>query len=135
LTRLVRRTLNGRPWEKLDQLYTGGKNEIAAFAPLVFEALRQGDESAREILEQNLARMVRMIRHAKSRFGCGEEVICAGSIAKQEEFASFLRNYGITPVIPSQAPVYGACLRCIEQYGTATEDFSETFMASFRNNR
>lgn len=122
LTDLIKETLGGTPWEKLDKLYTGGKDTIAALAPTVFRAARRGDETAKAILRQNFDRVADLIHHARARFNCGSTVVCAGGIAKTPEFEQALRQRGIEPTVPSQPPVYGACIHCAELYAQGADE-------------
>ncbi len=53
-----------RVLEKLGSFYQGGKREIARYASLVFEAYRQNDSIARDILENNLSAVADTVRGA-----------------------------------------------------------------------
>ena len=136
MTRLVRQKLGGRPWDKLTDLYNGGKDTVASFAMTVFEASRIGDEGAREILNRNFSRIIRLIRHAKEHFDCGTDVICAGSVTRAPEFREELEKNGIHPILPTASPVYGACVKCIRLYGKENpEEFDRNFMNTFPSER
>ncbi len=135
LTRLVHERLEGRPWDKLSELYAGGRDKIAQFSPLVFEASRRGDETATDIINRNLGRLMRLIDHARRTFGDTKTVICAGGNTRNPEFRAYFEERGISPVIPEAPPVYGACVRCAGIYGVGTdpEAFDKNFLQTLPN--
>ncbi len=131
LTRMVHEKLEGRPWDKLSDLYSGGRDVIAGFSPLVFRAARTGDASAREIIDRNFGRLLRLIGGARNRYGDGLPVICAGGITNNPEFAEYFKAHGVTPIFPGVPPVYGACVRCFDLYGepvVTDEEFDQSFL-------
>ncbi|MBQ1217614.1 MAG: XRE family transcriptional regulator [Clostridia bacterium] len=131
LTDLVEQQLGGKPWARLDQLYAGGKNTIASFAPTVFDAYRAGDPAAEAILRNNFARIARIAKHAQEACGCGDTVICAGGLTSQKEILSrFFAEFGLENLLyPDKPPVYGACARCADLMGISTdpEEFDRNF--------
>lgn len=134
MTELATKRLSGRAWEKLGDLYSGGKEAIASFAPVAFEAARLGDSAAQKILDRNFARILWLIRCARKKYDCPETVLCAGSIAKTEEFRRALEEDGIRPIIPDKPPVYGACVKCATLYAdTFPEEFEENFIRTLPN--
>ncbi len=134
MTDLATQKLGGRAWDKLDLLYREGKNTIAAFAPIAFEAAKKGDKTAEEILRHNFARIAKLILHAQKTFDCANTVICAGSIAATEEFRTILKEWGIDPIIPHMPPVYGACVKCTQHYAkTDAETFDRNFNHTLPN--
>lgn len=130
LTRLVHQKLGATPWEKLNELMTGGRDQIAQFSPLVFEASQKGDATAEQIIDENLSRLIRLIKHAKESYDCGDTVVCAGGNTKDPGFRRYFEEHGVSPVIPQLPPVYGACVRCITLYGTQQnqEEFQHNFI-------
>lgn len=84
--------------DAIPSLYAGGKRLVASFAPLVFEAARNGDPTALLIVERNAACLARIVAtaHAHLRDKSAPAVICGG-IAHQKDL--------ITPIIKQHLPV------------------------------
>ena len=68
LYRLVREQTGEEMLDALPRLLLASKTEIARYAPLVFEAERQGSEAAAGILRENIARIAEYINCAGRRF-------------------------------------------------------------------
>lgn len=85
-------------------IYRGGKTFIASFAPLAFEAEKQGDAAASDVLDRNARGMAELIEAALKPFG-GENapvVIAGGLCHEQEILDKYLRRY----ISPEQTVVY-----------------------------
>lgn len=71
---------------QIDFFYKEGKKEIARYAPLAFDALKNGDMEARRILEENIGAVATLImgggKHLDSSF---VKVSLCGGVTKQEE--------------------------------------------------
>lgn len=68
-------------WESISELYKGGKRLIASFAPLAFDAYKEGDAVGIEIINKNMKEIVTLILGAAQRFSDLEEipvVLCGG---------------------------------------------------------
>lgn len=100
----------------LSKIYDGGKKYIAAFAPLVFEALESGDPLAEEILNRNMAAAARIVETVGGRFPQGSDpipVVLAGGLTAQPKVLSCLQAALREPQryqlkILETEPVYGA---------------------------
>ncbi len=64
LGELVMNKLGGTPWDKLSEIYDGGKPLIASLAPCVFEADDMGDMVAGQILDRNVGCLARYVEAA-----------------------------------------------------------------------
>ncbi|MFN8491107.1 MAG: BadF/BadG/BcrA/BcrD ATPase family protein [Caldilineaceae bacterium] len=115
-----------------NRLYTQGisKAEIAAFAPLVFEAAAAGDAKAQQLIEQgthDLAQMVWAVAHHLGwMMGC--EVTLTGGLWRAGEavIAPFRRTlHTLLPqaqiVMPEMPPVLGACILALQQAGVTVD--------------
>ncbi len=83
--------------DAIPTLYEGGKRLIASFAPLVFDAAREGDSIALSIIERNAACLAKIVAtaHAHLSDKSAPAVICGG-IAHQKDF--------IAPMIKQHLP-------------------------------
>ncbi len=101
-------------------IYQKGKDFIASFAPLAFEAAQQGDAVAQKILQSNISEAARMIATAV-RLAQGVEqpvpVVLAGGLTRApglpKMLAKALRQQNAAPVQMAPLavrPVYGALL-------------------------
>lgn len=74
-----------RLWDVIPPVYTGGKREIAAFAPYVFAAAREGDRVAGAVIERNMAAVAENIEHALTMFEAESVPVgLVGGITKQK---------------------------------------------------
>ena len=70
--------------DSISVFYSGGKREVAKYAPLVFEAARQGDKIALEILNKNARELSDMIRVAGKKFDTPTvKTVLFGSLAEK----------------------------------------------------
>ena len=121
LTELVTEKLGAPAWESIRELYRQGVPYVASFAPLVSRAAGEGDGVARDILEQNAAHLVRLIRTAAARAPEVETVIFSGGmIVRDELFRSLVVRdlpARLRPEVLTRPPVFGACLNCARLLG------------------
>ena len=66
--------------------------EIASFAPLVYDAYRQGDPVAQRILAENFSQMARLINGADRSFPEPVRLILAGGLTACPETVSLIRE-------------------------------------------
>lgn len=70
----------------LSEFYSGGKKYIASFAPLIFEAIKHSDDTAKSILEKNMRGIAELILSASRDIH--DDIIkvrLCGGITKHEE--------------------------------------------------
>ena len=133
---LVEEKLGGSAWERIHELYKKNVPYIASFAPLVFRAAKQGDRTAREILEHNCDYVVRLIRRSRERAkGEPDRVILSGSLlAQHDEFYDMLaKRLGKEFTLERMdcPPVWGACLQAAKTCGAARTPDIKQFMSSW----
>ncbi|MFN8441703.1 MAG: BadF/BadG/BcrA/BcrD ATPase family protein [Caldilineaceae bacterium] len=116
-----------------NRLYTQGvsKAELAAFAPLVFDAAAAGDVTAQQVVEQgthDLALMVRAVAHHLGWANVGCEVTLTGGIWRAGEtiLGPFRHTlHEILPwsriVMPELPPVLGSCILALKQAGITVD--------------
>ncbi len=136
LKELIENKLGEGADKALAKIYEGGKRYIAAFAPQVFEAYKQGDSVAERIVKRNSGHWINLIKTAE-KWVQTEKVVFAGSIFKQEEILLPLIKDGldkkINPVIPKIPPVYGAVREAMKLCGmSCTERIKENFINSYK---
>lgn len=134
MTEMAFKKLGGGAWGRLNHLYKEGNDYIASFSPIAFEAYRQGDRQAEEILQKNFHRVARLIRHAQTVKDCGTTVLCAGGLTRDGDIiAKFLMQEGCTnPIYPSAPPVYGACVKAARMGNVRVPDeiFDKNFLGT-----
>ncbi len=87
LTKLLYERIGESAEEHLDKFYKGGKQYIASFCDIVFEAANRGDAVANQILEENMQFVASMINTAVLDFKKDEAIpiFLFGGISKQSE--------------------------------------------------
>lgn len=116
---LLRGALGSSAHDALPSLYRGGKTYIASFAPLVFEAIEQGDSLALSILELNTDILASRLAFLASELGEIDEVVCAGGLFSAPQFyASLASKTSLKLFLPDFPPVVGACRRAMEIQGS-----------------
>jgi len=105
-----------RVLEALGKFYSGGKREIAQYAPLVLNAYIEGDKVAKSILFNDLEKVARTIRGASKLFPNTKEpirvVLCGGLCANDDILYNALcqilakENYSIS--ICERPLIFGA---------------------------
>ena len=107
---------------------TAPKEEIAAYAKLVFRAYEQGDAVAGEILQGRAAVLRHQLRRAREMYDVGTRVILAGGLTRDREIVlSLLDAEELSYVIPSLPPIFGACSYCARMLGEPPADFAANF--------
>lgn len=86
LTGLCEKKLGMPLGASIAEIYRGGKAFIASFAPLVFEAAKEGDSAALDILDRNGKGMAELIATALKPFGDKDvPVVIAGGLCNEWE--------------------------------------------------
>lgn len=111
LSDLLAEKLGGDLLASLDKLVRMTKNELAAFAPTVFEACEKGDKKAFEIIDANISYISELIKTAGGFFEDGYSVALAGGILESKISSELLKSKlspRVTLVKSSLAPSFGA---------------------------
>ncbi len=139
MTPMIEEKLGGKIWDKLNDFYIKGKEFVASFSPIVFDAYRKNDEIAKNIIKYNISEFSKMIAFTNKKYDCKNTVIVTGGLTKEEEIilplmkAELGDNMNI--IIPSAPPIYGACVECCSQFSTATTEFKKTIFNNLLNNQ
>jgi len=111
---LVEAKLGGDFMSVLDRLVAMSKDELASFAPIVFEAAQKGDKSAMIIIFENISYIAELIARAGEYFEGEYSVAVAGGILKNpyslELLESMLEPNAIL-VKSDRAPSFGAAAK------------------------
>ena len=141
LSRLLAEHLNGPVNTRITEIYREGKPYIAACAPVVFEAARQGDKVAKAILDRNARRLAEYMETAWAHLTRGASalpatlpVVMGGSInQKVAEWPELVASL-VDPAVPvritvaAMPPVFGAVVEARKQ----TENGGETDFTALR---
>lgn len=117
-----------------NRLYTQGiaKAEIAAFAPLVFDAAAAGDAMAQQLIDHGTRDLAQMVRAVAHHLGWAErpcEVTLTGGLwragaAVIDPFRGWLADLlpAARITLPELAPVLGACVLALQGGGVLVDD-------------
>jgi N-acetylglucosamine kinase-like BadF-type ATPase len=139
LTGSIMKKLGAAPWDKLTEIYEGGKAFIASFAPCVLECAEEGDRIAFEILYRQavyLAEMLDAAYHWRGEWGTPLEVVLGGGIFKaKSDLMSLIEQNVTVPVrlqIASAPQVFGAVWEAVRMVSeTVTQNDFTTFKDMF----
>ncbi len=117
LVELAEQRLGGHALDLLATFYEKGPDYIASFAPIAFEALRGGDETARGIILASVRRIADLVRHVRDHHPCGDRAIFSGGLLREREILEPLLREALGEAIvlefPSRPQLDGAMRRCL----------------------
>ena len=143
LTGAVSQKLGAPPWERLTEIYEGGKAFIASFAPCVLQCADEGDRVAFEILFRQALYLAECLEAAYRTIGAWEVplsvVLGGGLFQASSELIALIEQNVTVPIhltVASAPPVFGAVWEAVRQFGeTVTsaeyESFKKIFFSSF----
>ena len=135
ITDLVEAKIGGSARDNINKLYSAGKDYIASFSSIVFEAHKQGDSLAGEIIEKNADRLSFLINSAAAQYRCGPAVILSGGIVtKQPTFLSALSsrlNPQLEPILCDLPQICGAAANCCRLFADLSSDFRTKLQKSY----
>lgn len=139
LTDLFIEKMNGKePWNALGEIYSGGKEYIATFAPVVLNT--KDDSVAEHIIERSVFDLTEMIKAAKKHLHPMDiiPIVLTGSIWKSSRIYSGVKEkLGETYqlIIPRLKPVYGAAVEAAIDAGWYVDEaFENAFADSYEQN-
>ncbi len=115
VTELAESRLGCRAIDILSTFYSGGRERIAAMAPVAFEAYRYGDPMAKEIIHRNLDRLIMLIQAAEA--GAKTVMISGGLVANQDIFRPYMEEKlgpDMRLLFPSMPQIYGAAVAAMK---------------------
>lgn len=114
LEQLLEKKLGTDAITALDRLVLMTKDEIAAFAPTVFEAAEKGDKTAMMIIFENISYIAELIDRASLYFEGDLSVALAGGILKAEMAFNMLEGMvdsRVNLIKSERAPSFGAAAK------------------------
>jgi len=122
---LCGKKLGGDVRPLLPIIYEGGKQMVASFAPIAFEAMEQGDQVAKSIVDHAVQTIVKDIEVASTHFGKETDkisVVLCGSLwrASQQyykEKAKELLSNRFELIVPALDPAFGAAVLAAKKTG------------------
>ena len=122
LVELAEQKLGGRALDLLATFYAKGPDYIASFAPVVFEALRAGDATARDIVLASVRHVAELVRHVRDHYRCGNHAVFSGGLLRDRDILEpMLREEigaDITFEFPSRPQIEGARRRCLALFNS-----------------
>ena len=134
ITKLVCEKVGGSILDHLQSIYRENASYIASFAKIVFEAMEQGDELAREIIETNAKYVADMINIAYEKNNKCKTVVLAGSLYKNEFFFETVKRglcNELCVVTSDLPPVLGACVLACKLMEVDPKPIKENFRAEY----
>lgn len=120
----VGRKLGRRAFDCIPEFQSGGRDAVAAFAPLVFEAVDAGDPAAKEILSRNMARVATLVRAARAAHpaAAAGPLVLGGGLCARADLIGPALSAAIGPdapefLFPDRPPVFGALRRAARLFG------------------
>lgn len=136
LTPLVEKQLGCTVWDAVGKIYREGNAFVASFAPLAFRAYEKGDRLAEEILRKHAQYQAELIQAAATKYDCGRTVVLSGGIFTGcSVFVQMLKGYlsqNLMVEVPTQKPVYGACLLACELLNLDPTPFIQNFSQQYK---
>lgn len=135
ITDLVETKLGAPALTCVQEVYKHDQSYVASFTPLVFEAMRQGDRVAKQIIAENAKSLAAVINHAARNYDCGKRVILSGGLLTGNRlFAELVINNldpGIACQIPQIPQVLGACRLCARMCGVEVSKMDEKLISQY----
>lgn len=139
LTGAIMDKLGAAPWDRLTEIYEGGKAFIASFAPCVLECAEEGDRVAFEILYRQAIYLAEMLDAAYQWRGEWEaplDAVLGGGIFKaKSDLLSLIQQNVTVPVrlqIASTPQAFGAVWKAVRMGNeTVTQDYFVAFREKF----
>ncbi len=134
ITKLVEKKLGDEVWKKIDKIYSGGDSLIASFAPLVFDAYKQGDKCSEAILEGYAKNVAELLDYSISTYECNNIILAGGLFADSAILADLIKKHlkaKANFIIPTLPQIYGACYKALNLYGKASSEFYTSFKTNY----
>lgn len=107
---LIEKQLNKPLTDAIPDIYAAGAAYAASFAPVIFEAFKNGDKEADAIIGRN-AREIALIIRTGLEFTENKAVLCGGLCRHKDILEPFLTkefNDGINLIFSDESPINGA---------------------------
>ena len=132
LSPMLAEKLGGKATDNINTLFVKTKDEIAAFAPLLFEAYDKGDSVAKRIVAEAAVLFSDMLRGAINSTDARTVIISGGLTARKDILLENLKDIkDVTYIFPEMPSIYGACKYCVQRFGKPNKDFNDIFARSY----
>ncbi len=120
LISMTRDRLGGAVHSQIPEIHDKGTRFIASFAAIAFEAAREGDAAAVEIIKRSVDRVCELINHVAKDSAPGYELVLAGGLCENMDVLGPLLDAGLDGrkyTVPTLPQIFGAARMCIELSG------------------
>ena len=122
-------------WEHINSLYNGGKSYIASFAPLVFDAYKEGDPIAHSIIDENAKALATLLNEGVDLYGANPIAVANGGLFEHysDILTYHIKKYSnVNLIVSDLPPIYGACRKaCSIAYCQESSSFYENFKKTY----
>ena len=137
MSRMLYKKLNtDTVWNHINTIYNEGKPYIAGLASVVFEAYRQGDQQAKEIIDRNAKALAELLNAGVRLYGAKPLSIASGGLFEHygDILTEHIEKYSNVNVnVSDLPPIYGACRSaCLLKEGNLVHNFYENFKKTYR---
>ena len=136
MSRMLYKKLNtDTVWNHINTVYNEGKPYIAGLASVVFEAYRQEDERAKEIVENNAKALAELLGAGVRLYGASPIAIASGGLFEHygDIMTEHIGKYSSVKLKMSDLPpIYGACRSaCMMEDCKPGDEFYENFKKTY----
>ena len=136
ITRLLRQKMNTPTvWDHVQALYRGGRSYIASFASIVFEAYRDGDPIAVQIVDRSAKALADLLNTGVEQYHARAVAVASGGLFEHYPhiLMKHIRSYTSVQLITSDLPpIYGACRKaCYMASHKLPDNFYENFKKTY----
>lgn len=141
ITSMVEQKLNCKVFDGLKQLYDGGAKFVASFAPIVFDAYRNNDEVAGEIIESQTQNVADIINNAHKVIGVETPAVVGlvgGIFSHERQIIEPLLQQSVDENLvlefPQEEQIYGALMQAAKNANVyPSEEFLNNFNQTISN--
>lgn len=135
LTDIVETIMGGRVLDNINTIYKAGKDYIASFAPVVFEAFDKGDAASQKIIDKSILELADLINSAMQKYEISKEVVLSGGVASRKDIIiPYLEKYcpGVNFAVTELPQIYGAAIYCRKKMGDADNEFKMNLKKQYK---
>ena len=128
ITPMLEKRLQGPVFDSLKEIYSKGVHYVASLAPAVFDAYRQGDEVAKDIIDNQVLNVAKMINKGHELIGKDVDAkvgLLGGIFAHEVDiFRPKLKkeiDSNLTINFPQESQIYGALMEAARNAGVPAD--------------
>ncbi|MBQ9792260.1 MAG: hypothetical protein IJW32_00750 [Clostridia bacterium] len=141
ITNMLEHRLNSSVFDGLKKMYDGGARFVASLAPIVFDAYRQGDKVAGDIIDGQTTNVANLINNAHTVIDSDTSAVVGlvgGIFAHEREILEPMLegkvDENLTLTFPQENQIYGALMEAANNAGVeANDEFLANFTATYEN--